>query len=72
MKSILNTPMRIRAGDNIQTFKLIVKTIARKHGLHATFMPKPIFGVAGSGMHCNLSLFRNGENVFYEPKLNWN
>ena len=58
----------IRACDDIQTFKLIVKTIARKHGLHATFMPKPIFGVAGSGMHCNLSLFRNGENVFYEPK----
>jgi glutamine synthetase len=58
----------IRACDDIQTFKLIVKTIARKHGLHATFMPKPIFGVAGSGMHCNLSLFRNDENVFYDPK----
>ncbi|WP_338469434.1 type I glutamate--ammonia ligase [Niallia sp. XMNu-256] len=57
----------LRACDDIQTFKLIVKTIARKHGLHATFMPKPIFGVAGSGMHCNLSLFRNGENVFYDP-----
>lgn len=58
----------LRACDDIQTFKLIVKTIARKHGLHATFMPKPIFGVAGSGMHCNLSLFKNGENVFYDPK----
>ncbi|WP_394231844.1 type I glutamate--ammonia ligase [Niallia oryzisoli] len=58
----------ITACDNIQTFKLVVKTIARKHGLHATFMPKPLFGLAGSGMHCNLSLFNNGENVFYDPK----
>ncbi|WP_186670468.1 type I glutamate--ammonia ligase [Sporosarcina sp. BP05] len=56
----------IRACDDIQTFKLIVKTIARKHGLHATFMPKPLFGINGSGMHCNLSLFKNGENTFYD------
>lgn len=56
----------IRACDDIQTFKLVVKTIARKHGLHATFMPKPLFGVNGSGMHCNLSLFRNGENAFFD------
>ncbi|MGC4375725.1 type I glutamate--ammonia ligase [Fictibacillus sp. Mic-4] len=53
--------------DNIQTFKLVVKTIARKHGLHATFMAKPLFGVNGSGMHCNMSLFKNGENAFYDP-----
>lgn len=58
----------IKACDDIQTFKLVVKTIARKHGLHATFMPKPLFGVNGSGMHCNLSLFKNGENVFYDQK----
>ncbi|RSK27116.1 type I glutamate--ammonia ligase [Bacillus sp. HMF5848] len=58
----------VRACDDIQTFKLVVKTIARKHGLHATFMPKPLFGVNGSGMHCNLSLFKNGENAFYDPK----
>jgi glutamine synthetase len=58
----------ITACDNIQTFKLVVKTIARKHGLHATFMPKPLFGVNGSGMHMNLSLFKNGENAFYDPK----
>jgi glutamine synthetase len=58
----------IRACDDIQTFKLVVKTIARKHGLHATFMPKPMFGLAGSGMHCNLSLFNNGKNVFYDEK----
>ncbi|MDN4523361.1 type I glutamate--ammonia ligase [Fictibacillus fluitans] len=51
--------------DNIQTFKLVVKTIARKHGLHATFMAKPLFGVNGSGMHANMSLFKDGENSFY-------
>ncbi|MGM7636124.1 type I glutamate--ammonia ligase [Bacillus sp. Hm123] len=56
----------VKACDDIQTFKLVVKTIARKHGLHATFMPKPLFGVNGSGMHCNLSLFKNGENAFYD------
>ncbi|WP_088041059.1 type I glutamate--ammonia ligase [Bacillus sp. EAC] len=56
----------IKACDDIQTFKLVVKTIARKHGLHATFMPKPLFGVNGSGMHCNLSLFTNGKNAFYD------
>jgi len=56
----------IKACDDIQTFKLVVKTIARKHGLHATFMPKPLFGVNGSGMHCNLSLFINGKNAFYD------
>ncbi|MGD6816066.1 type I glutamate--ammonia ligase [Metabacillus sp. 84] len=56
----------IRACDDIQTFKLVVKTIARKHGLHATFMPKPLFGVNGSGMHCNLSLFKEGKNAFFD------
>ncbi|MEZ7171053.1 type I glutamate--ammonia ligase [Sporosarcina sp. OR05] len=56
----------LTACDNIQTFKLVVKTIARKHGLHATFMPKPIFGVSGSGMHCNVSLFKDKENLFFE------
>jgi glutamine synthetase len=58
----------LKACDDIQTFKLVVKTIARKHGLHATFMPKPLFGVNGSGMHSNLSLFKNGENAFYNPE----
>lgn len=56
----------LTACDNIQTFKLVVKTIARKHGLHATFMPKPIFGVSGSGMHCNVSLFKDKENLFFD------
>lgn len=56
----------VTACDHIQTFKLVVKTIARNHGLHATFMPKPLFGVAGSGMHFNMSLFKNGKNAFYD------
>jgi glutamine synthetase len=54
--------------DNIQTFKLVVKTIARQHGLHATFMPKPLFGVNGSGMHANMSLFQGKENAFFDPE----
>jgi glutamine synthetase len=57
----------IKAADQIQTFKLVVKTIARQHGLHATFMPKPLFGMNGSGMHCHQSLFRGNENAFYDP-----
>ena len=58
----------ITACDQIQTFKLVVKTIARKHGLHATFMAKPLFGVNGSGMHCNLSLFNEGVNAFHDKE----
>ncbi|MFB7813802.1 type I glutamate--ammonia ligase [Paenibacillus chitinolyticus] len=58
----------VKAADQIQTFKLVVKTIARQHGLHATFMPKPLFGVNGSGMHCNQSLFKGGENAFVDEK----
>lgn len=54
------------AADNIQTFKLIVKTIARKHGLYATFMPKPVAGINGNGMHVNMSLFKEGKNVFFD------
>ena len=53
--------------DKIMTMKLAVKTLAQKNGLHATFMPKPIYGVAGSGMHLNMSLFKDGKNVFYDP-----
>lgn len=56
----------ITAADYIQTFKLIVKTVAKEHGLHATFMPKPFFGINGSGMHCHQSLFKGNENAFYE------
>ena len=58
----------IKAADQIQTFKLVVKTVARQHGLHATFMPKPLFGMNGSGMHCHQSLFRGKTNAFYDEK----
>ena len=58
----------VKAADQIQTFKLVVKTIARQQGLHATFMPKPLFGVNGSGMHTHQSLFRGNENAFFDPK----
>ena len=57
----------LAACDKIQTFKLVVKTVARKHGLYATFMPKPIKEIAGSGMHCNISLFNHdGQNAFFD------
>jgi glutamine synthetase len=58
----------LQAADQIQTFKLVVKTIARNHNLHATFMPKPLFGVNGSGMHCHQSLFRGDKNAFFDEK----
>lgn len=57
----------LTTADNIVTFKFVVRTIAQRHGLHATFMPKPIFGINGSGMHTNQSLFRGEENAFYDP-----
>lgn len=53
--------------DNIMTFRLVVRTIAKRHGLHATFMPKPRFGVNGSGMHINMSLSKDGVNIFDDP-----
>ncbi len=53
--------------DKIVTFKSVVRTVAQRHGLHATFMPKPLFGVAGSGMHLNQSLMRDGQNAFFDP-----
>ena len=58
----------LKACDNIQIFKLVVKTIARKHGLYATFMAKPKYGIAGSGMHCNMSLFTEEGNAFFDPE----
>jgi len=57
----------LTAADRIMTLKLTGKTIALKHNLHVTFMPKPIFGINGSGMHTHLSLFKDGKNVFYNP-----
>ncbi len=56
----------LRTADNVITFKLVTKTIALKYGLHATFMPKPVFGINGSGMHTHLSLFKDEENIFYD------
>ena len=59
----------LEAADNIQTFKFVVKSVAKKHGLHATFMPKPLSGINGSGMHTNMSLFdKDGNNAFYDEK----
>jgi glutamine synthetase len=56
----------LTTADNIMTFKLVVKSIAQRHGLHASFMPKPIFGINGSGMHVNMSLFKDGKNAFVD------
>ncbi|MBS3122347.1 type I glutamate--ammonia ligase [Candidatus Woesearchaeota archaeon] len=59
----------LRTADNALTFKFTVKAIAEKHGVYATFMPKPIFRINGSGMHVHQSLFdKNGNNVFYDEK----
>ena len=57
----------LSTADKIATFRFVVRTIAQQHGLHATFMPKPIYGINGSGMHTNQSLTKNGRNVFYDP-----
>ena len=57
----------LKTADNVVTFKHVVKTYARRHGLHATFMPKPVYGINGSGMHTNMSLMKNGKNAFYDP-----
>lgn len=57
----------LTAADNISTFRMAVKTIAQSRGLHATFMPKPVFGINGSGMHINMSLFKDGKNIFFDP-----
>ncbi|OIQ12973.1 type I glutamate--ammonia ligase [Neomoorella thermoacetica] len=57
----------LTTADRIATFKFVVRTIAQRHGLHATFMPKPIYGINGSGMHANLSLSKDGKNAFDDP-----
>jgi glutamine synthetase len=57
----------LSTADNVVTFKYVTRTIANNMGLHATFMPKPLFGENGSGMHINISLFKANENVFYDP-----
>lgn len=58
----------LETADTIMTFKLAAKTVAKRHGLHATFMPKPKSGMHGSGMHINMSLCKNGINIFYDEK----
>ncbi len=61
----------LKTADNIMTFKLAVKTIAKRHGLHATFMPKPKYGINGSGMHINMSLSKDGKNIFADASDNF-
>ena len=56
----------LTTADNVATFKIAVKAVAQKYNLHATFMPKPIYGINGSGMHCNISLFKDGKNAFLD------
>jgi glutamine synthetase len=54
--------------DNVMTYRLVVKQIALAHGVYATFMPKPVFGINGSGMHVHQSLFKGVKNAFFDPK----
>ena len=58
----------METADRIVTFKTAVRSIAKRFGLYATFMPKPKAGTAGSGMHINISLFQNGKNIFSDPE----
>jgi len=57
----------LTTADNLSTFRFVVRNVALQHGLHATFMPKPVFGQNGSGLHTHQSLFRDGQNAFYDP-----
>ncbi len=62
----------VTTADNIVTFRFIVKKVALEYGLHATFMPKPLAGMNGSGMHTHQSLFSlDGSNAFYDPEAKW-
>ena len=54
--------------DNVMTYRLVVKQVALKHGIYATFMPKPVFGINGSGMHVHQSLFKDGRNAFFDKE----
>jgi glutamine synthetase len=61
----------LATADNVSTFRFIVKNVARENGLHATFMPKPIYGTNGSGMHTHQSLFSEDGNAFYDENAPW-
>jgi glutamine synthetase len=61
----------LTTADSISTFRFVVRNVATRHGLHATFMPKPIYGINGSGMHTHQSLFANGTNLFYASDGRW-
>jgi len=61
----------VETADNISTFRFVVKRVALDMNLHATFMPKPLPGQNGSGMHTHQSLFRGGDNAFFDPKAEW-
>ena len=56
----------LTTADNVSTFRFVVKNVANRNGLHATFMPKPIYGINGSGMHTHMSLFANNVNIFHD------
>ncbi|MEN8154450.1 MAG: type I glutamate--ammonia ligase [Acidobacteriota bacterium] len=58
----------LTTADRIATFRFVVRKVATKYNLHATFMPKPIFGINGSGMHTHQSLFKGKKNIFFDPK----
>jgi glutamine synthetase len=57
----------LATADHLATFRFVVRNVALQHGLHATFMPKPIYGQNGSGMHTHQSLFREGRYAFHDP-----
>ncbi len=62
----------LKMADNTMTYRLVVKEIARQHGVYASFMPKPIFGQNGSGMHVHQSLFQGDKNAFYDSNDKYN
>ena len=61
----------LEMADRCVTYRSVVKEVAKRHGVYATFMPKPLFGVNGSGMHTHQSLFTGGENAFYDGDDRW-
>lgn len=61
----------LQLADNVLTAKMVIKRIAEEHNLYATFMPKPLFGMAGCGMHTHQSIFKEGKNIFADPKDNY-